>query len=137
MARKPKVEINEKGKSSLIVFVILLVILIVLTILLIVTRKEDKPSCQGIVGGAFTVKFETNGGNAISDVDVCVACAPDSYSDLAVPTKSDYKFTGWYYDKELTSPVSGESTANISPEINFVDGCIVGYKSITLYAGWE
>ena len=72
----------------------------------------------------------------MSDSEVCVACAPDSYSKIEIPTKEGHKFTGWYYDKELTLK-AGESTSDIYPQVNVVNGCIKGYKEITLYAGWE
>ncbi len=137
MAKKPKIETNEKGKSFGIVFFVLLGILIVLTVLLIVTKKDTKPKCSGKLGGEFTVKYETNGGNSLSNIVVCVACSPDSYTELSVPIREGYTFTGWYYDKTLTSLVDGNSTASINPEVKIVDGCISGYKDITLYAGWE
>ena len=139
MAKKkePKVEINEKGKNSGIVFLIMIVILIVLAALLVITKKnnEDK-KCERVLGGSFTIKYVTNGGSEIPDSSVCVACSPDSYSKLAIPTKEGYKFTGWYYDKDLSSK-AGDSTADIYPQVNVVDGCIQGYKVVTLYAGWE
>lgn len=78
-----------------------------------ITVKEAQAS------KSFTVKFESNGGSAISDQKVASGkCA----SEPTAPSKSGYKFTGWFLDSEcklaynFTTPVA---------------------KDITLYAGWK
>jgi uncharacterized repeat protein (TIGR02543 family) len=67
---------------------------------------------------AHTVKFETNGGSAVSEQSI----ANGSTVASATTTKSGSEFVGWYTDAELTKP--------------FVLGSTVVTSDITLYARW-
>jgi len=79
------------------------------------------PSRNGGGGGisAYTVKFETNGGNKIESVKVTKNKTVDK---PVTPQKSGYSFIGWFTDKEMTTAY---------------DFDIKVTKNITLYAKWE
>ena len=85
---------------------------------------------------------EYNNGNngakeEIEPIHVCIACAPDTYSELPKVTKDGFTFGGWYYDKEFFDIVDIEKTNEITPQQDYDDdGCVIGYKDITLYAKW-
>ncbi|MBQ2613906.1 MAG: S-layer homology domain-containing protein [Clostridia bacterium] len=68
---------------------------------------------------AFTVKFVTNGGDAIKDMSVK---ANATIGSVPTPVKEGYTFVGWYTDKALTTPF---------------DQSAVIKKAVTLYAKWE
>ena len=68
----------------------------------------------------YTVSFNTNGGSAVKAVTVK---ANTKVTKPANPTKSGYKFTGWYLDKNCTEP--WDFNTNIVR------------RNTTLYAGWE
>ena len=68
----------------------------------------------------YTVSFNTNGGSAVKAVTVK---ANTKVTKPANPTKSGYKFTGWYLDKDCTEP--WDFNTNIVR------------RNTTLYAGWE
>ena len=71
-------------------------------------------------------------------MSVCIACSPDSYSDLPTPNRNGYNFEGWYYDKELTKKVDEVNTLDINP-IPKLDKnkCVIGYEDIELFAKWS
>ena len=71
------------------------------SIRLTVYAKWKKEITQ--VGGSYTLKFNTNGGNTLSNISVCIGCEP---TDLPTPTKSGYVFGGWFIDEALTKPYS-------------------------------
>ena len=63
--------------------------------------------------------FETNGGSVIE----MNTHYTDSYVSAPVsPVKDGYSFIGWYYDEDLTSPVTWPITLD---------------QDYTLYAKWE
>ncbi len=68
----------------------------------------------------YTVNFNTNGG---STVKAATVKANTKVAKPANPTKSGYKFTGWYLDKDCTEP--WDFNTNIVR------------RNTTLYAGWE
>jgi uncharacterized repeat protein (TIGR02543 family) len=68
----------------------------------------------------YTVNFNTNGGSAVKAATVK---ANTKLTKPANPTKSGYKFTGWYLDKDCTEP--WDFNTNIVR------------RNTTLYAGWE
>ena len=68
----------------------------------------------------YTVSFNTNGGSAVKAATVK---ANTKVAKPANPTKSGYKFTGWYLDKDCTEP--WDFNTNIVR------------RNTTLYAGWE
>ena len=67
---------------------------------------------------SFTVRFETNGGNTIKSQTVTKNTAA---TEPAEPTRDNFKFEGWYTDKNFTE------------KYNFSDKVT---KNITLYAKW-
>ena len=51
----------------------------------------------------YTVSFDSDGGSAISDIEVNPG---DSIDELPTPTKADSIFVGWFEDESDTDPVS-------------------------------
>ena len=72
-------------------------------------------------GGAasYTVKFDTNGGNTISNKSVR---RNSTLAEPTTPVKDGFTFKGWYTDKELTKAY------DFSTKVT---------KGFTLYAKWE
>ena len=68
----------------------------------------------------YTVRFNTNGGSAVKAVTVK---ANTKVTKPANPTKSGYKFTGWYLDKKCTE--AWDFSKHIVR------------RNTTLYAGWK
>ena len=66
---------------------------------------------------AFIVKFETNGGNPIEDLEKIANTALGNVT----ATRVGYRFDGWYSDSDLTKP------------FNYTD---IVTENITLYAKW-
>ncbi len=83
-----------------------------------------KPASSGGGGGgnsaptSYTVKFETNGGSAVSSVKVD---KNEKVSEPTMPEKDGYTFGGWYTDKEL------KTKYDFSEKVT---------QSFTLYAAW-
>lgn len=107
------------------------------------TRNEVKESlnkkdCTPFTGGSYTLKFDTDGGEEIEDMSVCIACSPDSYQDIPIPTKEGYTFEGWYTDKEFTNMVSITNIRDFKPVPEYdKNKCIIGYQDITIRAKWN
>ena len=99
-------------------------------------KKEDK-KCYSIDGGSYTVNFETYGGTTIDSVDVCIACAPDTYEAIPKAVKEGNIFNGWYYDSALTKKVDATKFNELTVSPKEENGCVVGYNDITLYASYE
>ena len=69
---------------------------------------------------------------------VCIACAPETYSELPVITKDGFTFGGWYYDKEFREKVESKNSIDIKAELEYdKKGCPVGYKDRELFAKWK
>ena len=68
----------------------------------------------------YKVSFNTNGGSAVKAATVK---ANTKLTKPANPTKSGYKFTGWYLDKNCTEPWDFSKH--------------IVRRNTTLYAGWE
>ncbi len=100
-------------------------------------RKDDDEKCQSITGGSFSLIFDVENGTTIDNINVCIACSPESYDDIPTPTKEKYVFEGWYYDKELSRKVEANNTKDIQPIPKKENDCIIGYEDITLYAKFE
>ena len=128
-------------KKKLIIIGIIVAIILIPTIIGFTiyqkTKNEVQEECTPFTGGGYTLYFETNGGNKLESMHVCIACSPDSYEILPTPTKENDTFEGWYLDKRLKEKVSAPSSKDIIPvpEKN-KKGCTIGYKDITLYAKW-
>lgn len=70
----------------------------------------------------YTLKYVTNGGKVISSETKSRSWVKD-YEDLPTPTRSGYRFEGWYYDTRLTDKVT--------------DDVKVNRTVVTLYARWS
>ena len=104
-------------------------------------NKKNTPvekKCTPFTGGAFNLVFNTNGGEEIASMHVCIACSPDSYEDLPTPVREGYNFEGWYYDEELTNKIEFTNSKDFTqvPEYD-KDNCMIGYKDIGIYAMWS
>ena len=70
-------------------------------------------NCGRQLVDTYTVTFETNGGSEVTAAQVTNG---NTISEPTVPTRSGYKFEGWYTDRECTvsydfnSPVTGDIT---------------------------
>lgn len=127
----------KSKKLFIICGMVLILALLCIVYFLIIKPKSEEKKCEPIVGGSFTIHYNSLGGNDIEDAKVCVACSPDSYEDLPTPEKEGYVFDGWYFDRFLKRRVSGTSTLSISPRKSVnEEGCEIGYKDIFLYAKW-
>lgn len=80
----------------------------------------DNVKVIGLADRTYTVKFDTNGGNAMSDKTVDLA----GLNNLPAATRSNAVFMGWYLDAELKTPFNLEQ-------------CIETTKPITVYAKWH
>ena len=67
----------------------------------------------------YNVKFNSNGGSSVSDMKVAYNTLVPQPED---PTRSGYKFLGWYSDEELTQ------------KYTFKERLL---ENLTLYAAWE
>ena len=101
-------------------------------------KVTNQKECEMFTGGGYNLIFETDGAKeTVETMHVCIACAPETYSELPVITKDGFTFGGWYYDKEFSDIVEIEKTNEITPQQDYDDdGCVIGYKDITLYAKW-
>lgn len=70
----------------------------------------------------YTLKYVTNGGKVISSETKSRSWVKD-YEDLPTPTRSGYRFEGWYYNTRLTDKVT--------------DDVKVNKTVVTLYARWS
>ena len=113
-----------------------LVVLLLLIIMLVGCGKKEEV-CQSISGGGYNIIFNTNGGEELSSMHVCIACPPDVYELLPIPTKDEYEFIGWYYDKKLTKKVDADSSLDVNTNPKYgKEDCIIGYNDVNLYAKW-
>ena len=86
----------------------------------------------------YVIKFVTNGGNELENVELCTECSDFMNAQLPTTTKDGYSFFGWYADEELTIPVSVSKNWNRVPKeiVRDNEGCATGEIMVTLYAGW-
>ncbi len=80
----------------------------------------DNVKVIGLKDRTYTVKFNTNGGNAMSDKTVDLA----GLNNLPAATQSNAVFMGWYLDASLKTPFALEHCINVT-------------KPITVYAKWH
>lgn len=104
--------------------------------------KKDLPdikkNCTPFTGGSFTLKFDVDGGEEISDMSICIACSPSSYKDIPIPVKEGYKFLGWFSDKEFTNRITFTNTKEFKSVPKYdKNKCMIGYEDITIYAKWD
>lgn len=113
-------------------------ILSIMIILLTTSCGKKEAVCQDFTGGGYNLLFETNGGDSIPSMNVCIACSPSSYPEVPTPKKKGYKFEGWYYDIELTIKVDATYTYQINPVLKYNENnCHTGYEDVTIYAKWS
>ena len=87
-----------------------------------------------------TIKFDTNGGQPINDLNYCRGCATSKFK-LPTPVKKGYIFKGWYADSRLEVPV-GNIYDKVETEKKVILypnnlGCSVKKAYVELYAKWE
>ena len=109
--------------------------LIIFLSLFILTGKIDAKAliletdsrCEG-----FSIKYQTMDGNSVKEKFIKLN---DYYTNLDVPTRSGYRFAGWYYDYNLTQRVYDSRAINLSDtyKVKSNTTCPV----VTLYAKWE
>lgn len=138
-------------KSFIIILVTVILIYGIIHILNYYNNKENtkkdvkkelkdkmKKTCTPFVGGSFNLIFNTNGGEEIESMSICIACSPDSYKDIPIPVKEGYKFLGWFTDKEFTNPIHFTNTREFKSVPKYDENdCMVGYEDINIYAKWE
>ena len=72
--------------------------------------------------GKYSITFVPNGGTPISDItDISYGADLSELLAKKIPTRTGYRFTGWYTDSECEQPVGGTMPS----------------KDLVLYAGWE
>lgn len=86
-----------------------------------------------------TIKFETDGGRKVNDLNYCYDCGSSSFK-LPTTSKEGYTFDGWYIDKGLTKKLDGIFIKDAyNSLIEFIPdeiGCDVKKVHTTLYAKW-
>ena len=152
---------NKKTKMVLITAITILVIFItVLLIMLFHNQKEKNESahdnhninnaqtdrdnnsknttahsCAFDIDKEYNLIFDTMGG---SKIDYIVVRNENMYEEiLPTPTKSQYIFDGWYYDKLYKNKVETNLINKLDiKEIKDNHNCTIGYENIILYAKW-
>ena len=100
------------------------------------SKKHNK--CIPFTGGSFNLIFDTDGGVEIPTMSICIACSPDSYQDLPIPTKDGFKFMGWFTDREFTNRITFTNTSEFKSVPKYDDNnCMIGYDDITIHAKWD
>jgi len=84
--------------------------------------RSNTPDKDNDKDDDYTLKYVTNGGKVISSETKSRSWVKD-YEDLPTPTRSGYRFEGWYYDTRLTDKVT--------------DDVKVNKTVVTLYARWS
>ena len=84
------------------------------------TPKSDG-SDPGTPTSNYTLRYDTDGGTKISSETKTFSWTK-KYEDLPVPARQQYIFAGWYLDRALTQPVTGDVR--------------VSRSTVTLYAKW-
>lgn len=131
----------QRGLKKLLLINLFIVISFILTNKVYALTDEE---CGLIFSEKFfvTMKFETNGGEAISDLHYCYVngCGADSFK-LPIPKKEGYTFAGWYtentYSQKLNETFSKSVDNNKIALIPDEVGCDVKKVHTVLYAKWE
>lgn len=117
-------------------FLIIFIFIIGFTII-----ENVSAECVHQIGGSYyDIKFVTNGGNNLENMNLCATCADFENAQLPTPTRDGYDFLNWYADENLTIPVSSikNDLDQTSMQVEY-DGenCPTGKINVTLYAKWE
>lgn len=95
---------------------------------------KDSFSCIG--DNEFNLLYNTNGGTELKAEVVNVSSSDYLEEKLPTPTKTGYKFEGWYYDSEFKNKVETEFKVEVKPGTELdADGCPI-FKDVTIYAKW-
>lgn len=123
-----------------IIYITIGIITIIIGIIIIKISISDKNNeeCYSITGGGYNIHFNTNSNIILDSVHVCIACPPNTYTELPIIEKEGYIFDGWYYDSDLTEKVNASTTLDVKLNPIYKNKeCIVGYNDITLHAKWN
>lgn len=86
------------------------------------------------------VKFETNGGEYLNDLNYCRGCNTKKFK-LPTPVRKGYIFKGWYADSKLNQEVGTVydkvNTEKIATLYPYSLGCNIKKAYVYLYAKWE
>ena len=142
-------------KRNILILITILLIIAILTVSIFVffSKKETdkkelnkeefsenmtKKKCMPFTGGSFNLIFDTNGGEELESMNICIACSPDSYLDIPIPEKEGSKFLGWFTDKEFTNPIHFTNTKDLKSVPKYdKNNCMIGYENITIHAKWD
>lgn len=104
----------------------------------VINKEKVKKKCIPFTGGSFSLIFNTNGGEEIDSMSICIACSPDSYLDIPTPKKDGYNFDGWHYDKDFTKKIEFTNTKDFKAIPKYdKDKCMIGYEDIEIFAKWS
>ena len=135
-----------KKKVIIIAATVLVLLIIILAIILIGFKNDSKDlkennnkktketiKCKDISQKAFEITFNVFGGNEINPIKY-----PGDTESLPSATKDGFIFLGWYYDEGFTNKVEISNISELkTEEVKDKNNCIVGYKTLVLYAKWE
>lgn len=86
-----------------------------------------------------TIKFETNGGTEIKDLNYCMDCGVTHFK-LPTPKRKGFIFEGWYADRNFKNKISVPFEKNKDAKLLSIVpdsiGCDVSKVHTTLYAKW-
>lgn len=91
-------------------------------------------SCVG--DSDFNLFYETNGGTEFNSEIINLSTSDQITEKLPTPTKTGYKFEGWYYDAELTNKVDTDLKVELKPGTEPDANACPMLKDVTLYAKW-
>lgn len=90
---------------------------------LVVTQDEVLNLYAVWTAQSYTVSFDANGGNMMTDSTSKKVTYGSTYGTLLAATRIGYDFAGWYTEKEDGTAIAADNTVNIT-------------EDITLYAHW-
>ena len=124
---------------------IVIVLSLILTIVSFITSKNSinvvmasvstASKCDKVSNNNYKLNFVTNSNKSIVSIDTCANC--DKVDVMPVPEKQGFIFAGWYYDEKFNKRFEGTTTKDVKYLEKYdINGCIIGYEDITLYARW-
>lgn len=88
----------------------------------------------------YNIKFETNEGNELENMNLCATCSDFMNTGLPTPTRTGYRFLGWYADEDLTIAINSiaEDWNKTTIQVEYdSENCLTNKMNVTLYARWE